>query len=489
MIKSLKFNYYNHLYAILFSSFWSLNIFFNHAGDYGTYLAISFLINEGRILYLDLFDHKGPFFYFFLVVIGKFIGTGSYQSFISLILICLVFLMPLVYLINKKITNTYLQITLLLLLFSSFYAQTSNSSIALFQSGLIVSFFIFLIKSLNNPENFWFNWFLSSIFISLAILTRIDSFIFLPILFFIFFKRNLPEFFIALIFFVLFFLFLLFALSFQLNFDLKNYVNTNYFFNFWYGDLFIKNFFYRPQQYSILLISGIFISLIVILNYCSDKIEFKKIFFKYFLFKKKIKTDLNTFNLSLIFILFGFMSIIIALNDVHYYLYMFYAPVLYFIICWSKFVPSKLYKYSIIMSIYCIILISLPIAKNLVKKIDCINSFTNNDCSNLKLTIIDPDFKNSPIVLGDNGWIIVLTRSTPKNVFTNWWFYYGNKSFENESLVNSHGKIINMPPNTSVWIQKSLIQTNMSQNKYLNEILRLSSFIQDQGMYVKYKIK
>ena len=29
----------------------------------------------------------------------------------------------------------------------------------------------------------------------------------------------------------------------------------------------------------------------------------------------------------------------------------------------------------------------------------------------------------------------------------------------------------------------------MSQNKYLNEILRLSSFIQDQGMYVKYKIK
>ena len=55
MIKSLKFNYYNHLYAILFSSFWSLNIFFNHAGDYGTYLAISFLINEGQILYLDLF--------------------------------------------------------------------------------------------------------------------------------------------------------------------------------------------------------------------------------------------------------------------------------------------------------------------------------------------------------------------------------------------------------------------------------------------------
>ena len=279
MTKSSKSNYYNYLFAILFSSFWSLNMFFNLDGDYGTYLGVSFLINEGQILYSDLFDHKGPFFYFFLIIIDKFIGTGSYQSFIALILICLVFLIPLIYLINKKVSNSYLQITLLLLLFSSFYAQTPNSSIALFQSGLIVSFIIFLIKSLDKSENFWLNWFLSSVFISLAILTRIDSFIFLPILFFIFFKRNLSDFFIALIFFILFFLFLIFVLSFQLNFDLKNYINTNYFFNFWYGNLFINNFFYRPRQYSILLISGIFISLIVTLNYCSDKIKLKEIFF------------------------------------------------------------------------------------------------------------------------------------------------------------------------------------------------------------------
>ena len=489
MTKSSKSNYYNYLFAILFSSFWSLNMFFYLDGDYGTYLGVSFLINEGQILYSDLFDHKGPFFYFFLIIIDKFIGTGFYQSFIALSLICLVFLIPLIYLINKKVSNSYLQITLLLLLFSSFYAQTSDSSLALFQSGLIVSFIIFLIKSLDKSENFWLNWFLSSVFISLAILTRIDSFIFLPILFFVFFKRNLSDFFIALFFFILFFLFLIFVLSFQLNFDLKNYINTNYFFNFWYGNLFINNFFYRPRQYSILLISGIFISLIVTLNYCSDKIKLKEIFFKYFLSRKNNNIDLNTFNLSLIFISFGFMSIIIAFNDVYYYLYMFYAPVLYFIICWSKFIPSKLYKYSIIMSIYCIILISFPIAKNLVKKIDCINSPTNNNCSDFKLTILDRDFKDLPIVIGDNGWIIVLTRSIPKNVFTNWWFYYGNKPFINENLINSHKKIINMPSNTNIWIQKSLMQSNMGQNKHLNEILRLSFFIQDQGIYVKYKIK
>jgi hypothetical protein len=489
MIKSSKINYYNYIFAILFSSFWSLNVFFDQAGDYGTYLAISFLINEGQILYSDLFDHKGPFFYYFLAVIDEFIGTGFYQSFITLIIICLVFLTPLIYLINKKISNSYLQITLLLLIFSSFYAQNSNSSIALFQAGLIISFFIFLIKSLDKLDNFRLNWFISCIFISLAILTRIDSFIFLPILFLVFFKRNLLEFFIALIFFILFFIFLISVLSFQLNFDLKNYIYSNYFFNFWYGNLFIKIFFYRPQQYAILLVSGVLISLIIILNYCFNKMNVWKIFLKYLLLRKKFKTKFNKFNLSLIFVFFGFMSLIIALNDVYYYLYIFYAPALYFIVSWSKFVPSKFYKYSIVMSIYCIMLISAPIAKNLIKKTDCINDFINNSCSNLESTIIDPDFKGFPIVIGDNGWIIVLSGSNPKNVFTNWWFYYGKKPFKNNSLINSHKKIIEMPPNTKLWIQKSLIKYSANQNQYLNEIFKVSSFIEDQGKYIKYKIK
>ena len=51
MTKSSKSNYYNYLFAILFSSFWSLNMFFYLDGDYGTYLGVSFLINEGQILY------------------------------------------------------------------------------------------------------------------------------------------------------------------------------------------------------------------------------------------------------------------------------------------------------------------------------------------------------------------------------------------------------------------------------------------------------
>ena len=499
MLNNLLINKVNYIIVTLFSFFWSLTFFFNPNGDYGTYLALSYLINEGQILYTDLFDHKGPFFYFFLSSINELIGNGFYQSYAILILISLIYLYPLIYLLNKKTNSLYLKITVLLLIISSFYKQDGNSSIALFQSGLIIIFFIFLTKCLEDKNKFKINWLISTIFISLAILTRIDSFIFFPLLFIIFFfkynninlKKIIFDILLSLITFLIVFLFLLILLSYSLNFELSNFLNNNFYFNFWYSGNFTNKFFYRPNQYSILLITGILIAIIFILHNILKKYAYKNLknsLFKFLKFKDaEIKIELLYFDLFFLFL--GFSSLIISIHDVFYYLYMFYAPALYFICSRLNLISPKFFKYLIVLSVYSIILNASPIIVKLIKNKNCLKTSFNYECKNINSTIADPDFKNSPIVLGDNGWVLLFSQSVPSNVFTNWWFYFDNKSYENETFLASHKKIINMPSNTKIWIQHSLLNSNNLNNKYLNEILDITYFVKNQGNYITYIIK
>jgi len=216
--------------SLLTSTLFGTRLVSEWGSDFGVYFVGAMSISEDFGLYSGFFDHKGPTYYAFIHLLDFFIPFSRLGAVLVLSLTSVVWFSTIF--VSGKILNlSNKHIFLLIVIGSAVLAgQPSNSSIALFLASLQILFLASLIKYRSSRR---FVWMISSTFmISLAILTRVDSFLLLPIyLYFIGLKRKKLAllFVLSVILEVILFLYLF---SLLLNFSFSEFWYQSVVFNF-----------------------------------------------------------------------------------------------------------------------------------------------------------------------------------------------------------------------------------------------------------------
>lgn len=227
---------------IFFTICLSLRFFYMLESDYGIYFSGSYyFFNSDLTFYETVKDFKPPGYYLFLGLIGSFFDWSYFSAYIGYI--CSIFLFvsssALIFLKINKNLNHFITYIIITSTFMSFLS--TNAAIALFQCSLINICLFFHTRIYNKESSEILNIFLSYMFVSFAILSRVDSIIIIPIFLLatLFFYKDtnivkiIKYFFIALIGFLIPFL-LLTLLEISLsdflfyNFELAAFYKENY---------------------------------------------------------------------------------------------------------------------------------------------------------------------------------------------------------------------------------------------------------------------
>ena len=157
---------------------WSVGLDREWGTDFGVYYVGANLLGDDFRLYAEHFDHKGPAYYVFLAAIGKVMGTGAVQAVASLFLTALAYAWSVVA-IARRYTSSLPALSLVVLFTGASLApQSSNASIALFQTALLLWAFHLLLRNRETGgRGFLFG---SFALFSLVVLTRIDAALFAP---------------------------------------------------------------------------------------------------------------------------------------------------------------------------------------------------------------------------------------------------------------------------------------------------------------------
>ena len=501
---------------------WSSKLFIEWGTDFGIYYTgalytstIFNLLPEYKI-YGEFFTHKGPVYYLFLKFIGNIIGWGHYQAVISLYLSLLVFYIP-IYLIIKKNTRSFISSGFFLLLaLLILVGQSTNSSIAFFQVGLLILSFKFLLLARKNNNLFYISFF----FFILATLTRIDSvFFILPFLFYSYLNFKNDSQYILFIFlnFIIVPVFCFLIISVYFNFSIFDFLQHNISFNIWYSNFHndgsflytIKKLFIRDGQFVLLSKSFILpIGLFLLASLFDKKVNLIN-FFK----KNKINYLFNKNYMNIILCIIFISSIIALLNtfDKSYHLIIFSAPLLFIIINLSKpllkpkylqiiFIPFFLYMFIFESGVSYVFTHLIKNNYSCIKNPLCSTSHAVEYAKTVKL-MKDSDMKEIHII-GGRGWLYLFSKKKPAQSVNDWWFVEGYKGSSND-LVKSHNQLLNMKTGYIFWIHNQLInsdewdytqkqQINILKSKQpqlVKDILGKSEYIENQGMYSMFKIK
>ena len=148
--------------------------------------------------------------------------------------------------------------------------QNTNASIAIFQATLLLWFFYFLHRYLENHNN---KYFLSSIVaLSLSFFTRIDSILYLPVYIFLFTQHSLKVVIKNILSGSLIILCWYFVFSIHFGYNFTQYSNHNIIFNQLYSGhdystTWLKNWLIRPDTFKILSVTTLPIFLVLCLGY------------------------------------------------------------------------------------------------------------------------------------------------------------------------------------------------------------------------------
>ena len=142
--------------------------------DFGIYYLGGVSANRDFELYGDFFEHKGPTYYAFIKLLAYLISYGVFGSCITLAVTAMVWFICINGALSvAKIQNTSTIVLVKLLSVSVLFAQSSNSSIFLFGSGLSILGITTLMDFTLRPR--FKTLLMSSVLISLAALTKLDS--------------------------------------------------------------------------------------------------------------------------------------------------------------------------------------------------------------------------------------------------------------------------------------------------------------------------
>ena len=97
----------NYSLLFLLSAVWSLLLFHYWSYDYGLYYNQAVNISEKYKLYSNIFETKGPAYYFFIHFLSKFIGVGLFQSYLTLCLTVFLFFSSIYFIISNQTKKNF----------------------------------------------------------------------------------------------------------------------------------------------------------------------------------------------------------------------------------------------------------------------------------------------------------------------------------------------------------------------------------------------
>ena len=256
------------LIQLIFSTLYSLTISQFQGTDFGGYFTISQSISKKSGLYSTFFDHKGPLYYGFLNILGS--GLPFDINSARILLFCTAGLWFLINqivisgLVKKPSHRNFLNV----LSSAVFVGMTSNGSIVIFESTLILYGIYQLYKYIDKSD--YFNLVLSSLITSAIILTRIDGIalmISMAIIVFLF-KRKIGAILIYISITLFSFLLQLVLFMSLFHFSMQDYIFSNFKFNLFYSKQSsqFSHLFFKPITFSILISSSILVFLILALS-------------------------------------------------------------------------------------------------------------------------------------------------------------------------------------------------------------------------------
>ncbi|MDC3149549.1 hypothetical protein OA954_02570 [Alphaproteobacteria bacterium] len=504
MLNLTNFNKYDLVrlsVLIFFSCAWSMLLFHYWSWDYGLHYNSAVNISDNYLLYKNIFDNKGPFFYFYIYILSKVIGVGAIQAYFTLTLI-VTFFFVVTYLIAKYKSDKNLFL-IVFLLCSTLFMQNINIPMRLFHTSIIIVSLFYLLEGFKDKNTKYI--FFSIILLSLSTFTEIDGIIYAPIYIFILFlmyfqkKISVKNFIILLFSLLIIPLFIFLALANFFSFSLEEFIFHNITFNSKVSsgsrDPFLENF-DDPTHIYLIMITGIGVIFINILsNLYNLKINS---------FSSLTKEKNNIFSLGLIIVFLGIFFWLWTGSAKNYHVFIVFAPLIFFISYFYEYLKinfiEKIFFY--LLTIFFTIITLYP---------DSYRSYKNkcwiieNKCgtlNNLSKTIIDINKLNKePFIIGSNGWLYLTSGIKPTFPIADHLIYMKER-------VN--GKLIDLPvPNYLLdhyryiqeqktgfiyWIDRDLInRLNTKSNKVssdrVKDILNKSVFIEDQGTYLKYRIK
>ena len=484
------------LIAAIIIAIWSLSIV-NWGADFGLYYAYSYFIDDDYRLYKEAFSHKGPLYYLFIKLLGSVIGWGVWQAYITLIATLLAFYLPLIYILSKRVSSNNLFIIILSISLLLLYKQDSNLSISLFQGGLLLLSFYYVMQSISTIEKSGTKEFVIAVILFIcAILVRIDALMYAPVYLMsgIFSSINRQSYLLLMqrIVIGLFAMWIIYLINqIYFGFSLYEYYQHNIEFNRYYKNTSVLAYIVRPLHFSILLSTGVIIMFLVVLRMKNNVLIKKYISNPIAVILKK--HEMQTYITSLFVVLLGIVLWVLSSSDKNYHVLIVAIPLLFFVIYWGEClngISKHLMFISIPIILYMLMLILRPGIKTIVNDKDCLTNVycTGSNISLYEKTIRNVSLKETAIIVGGKGWVYVFADTKPGQSINNWWMYYKANPFVTQHLLKAHDDLINKPSGYVFWIDNLLLNGDIS-SKYFKEILSSSRQIEDEGKYTRYEIK
>ncbi len=493
--------------------------------DYGSYYSLSMFLDNENILYENMFSHSGPFYFFFIKILGYVVGWG-WKSSIIVYAISYFLLFLSIFYCCKKLKIGFFETLIVLVLFTSYQKYFgSNVSLQIFFNINLVLFSLYLLLFITE-EFKKKNLFLSIFFLSLLILTRIDGIIYSALfifsyLYFLYIKKiNLKLFFNDLIIGLLIFLIVFLFFKFYFGYSFKSYFDHNIIFNLKYGLLHDKlnNFSFildlTPKKLTLSIIFFIITYFIIIFAKEKNKSKFTiPLIFLYIvlflIYNFEIQINYYFFvNLILIILTLS----LLILKDTRY-IYLCYSTIFYLI---SIFILNysggyKLYYTAMLHPPYIFLFISVLI---LIKKINLniykylayfvfifliadqykkhifffnsqvlesekisfkndINNFFYDDSLIKDSKIIVFQKKENVKVICGRGWLNVFSEKKTKGNLYDWW-YFAYILFDTEYFNNDYEYFIKGNLGNFFLIDKGCLKPSIKSSDKLKYIIKNS---------------
>jgi len=464
----------------IFVAFFCYDSILVFGNDYGLYYANSKVLSTtNNVLYQQVFDHKGPLYYLFLILISKLIGFGVYQALFCYVVTTLLFFYSILLIairLNVKENSTFGDYLIMALVpLATLINQDSNISIQLFQGSFILWGLYFLYEEIILLRN-------SSIlfqvmFFSLSIYVRIDSvlFIFFSLFCSILYnwiinkKPNMAILVRKMIYYLIVNLGLFLFLKIIFNYNFQDFFIHNYNFNKYYSSFYSGGFFSyfdKPFIINSILVSGLgaFLS---------------QFFFKDFL---EVRSGLYLF-CALLF-LFAVAIFIYTNSNKNYHSFVLLTPTLFILIMIIPHSNVVVRKIAFLFSIMSIYMITLPILKDIKN----IRTYKNSTLYK-QFTLLNKNnsFDNNNYMVGGQGWFYIFSNAIPVQSLCDWWLFTNKVPFlENEFQVSGLKKLLSSKDKI-FYVHNSLIE-NEGKNFLLTDLLNRSTIISIEGDYAKCKI-
>ncbi len=484
-IKKVKFWHILLIYFIA-NLLISLALFSTWSIDYGIFYSTAKSLSENQIIYQDMFTHKGPAYFYFLNVLGNLFGWGDYKIAIPYFLTISYFLISNIFFIYNLNLEHKIKIFLYLLFLGFFSFQNANASLVYFQCANIIFSITFVSEFFKSKKVFYL--LLSIIFISISILTRLDSItILIAIILSIILTRRMNLLNFSIIFFtpVIIYFFFSSILSFSLN-DL--YLNV-LFFNSKYLEHFseysILSMFFRPNHFLIICASGLFISFLILIS----SLDLSK------LLKELIKLLKKRENLQSIILIFSSVFLIITwlysrVETNHHAILLQLGLYFFCIFIFITFPKTNFFIFTSILPIVFLGFMLTYLNSNFffLKDINCIKYLSCKNLVEKKRTIQDIKNYKEVIILDSTGYEYVLANTRPKISINNWFLLWSEANgLENLSTFKKGLSELNNEKEITLWIRTTKL--NDLKKKLGTEYNKKLIMFVDQGYYTKLILK